>query len=683
MLDSRIRYPGAQPFSDDDLSRKTFFGRDRESVDLTNKILANRLVVVYAKSGLGKTSLLNAGVAPLLRDENCLPLIVRVNDVQRGPFTSVVDGIRAAAERQEEVEYASGRLDSFWHFFKTTEFWRGDLLLTPVLILDQFEELFTLQSVESRAAFLSNLGALVRGVRPPAPLQTDKNGAASEGPRSELTDTPPAIRIVLSLREDYLSFLEEAADWIPQILNHRFRLTALPTEAAAEALTGPARIADNAFQTKPFSYDPEAVKTIISHLSQRSAQRIAHTARYVEPFQLQLICQRIEGIVAQRQKGTDTALTVTMRDIGGEAALKATLRGFYKQEILALPRRRQRRAVRRLCEEYLISPEGRRLSLEENEIRRQLKLPSETLIKLVDRRLLRSDQRADSTYYELSHDTLVEPVLATRRMAGRSLGSLTVIVGALFLLIGGLGALGLSITLYQDIFGSGIEVPEHLRGVDPEIYKQGIRSQAILGLIFGLPLFLFFGVIAFRRGIRTFRRYRSLRGKIKATVTGGPRGLGGWLILPAIGLFVLPIRLTIMLINDFLPIFQRGYWEALTTPGSEAYHHLWAPLVIFEIAGNTFFIIFDIILIFLFFTKSYRFPVLFIAFLVLNLFFVVSDFFFADLIPAVAAESDREFVRDLAGSIIGAIIWIPYFLVSKRVKNTFVKPESNRVAGGV
>src|SRR5262245_29800704 len=111
MVDLHTRYPGAQPFSDDEISRKTFFGREKESVDLANNILANRLVVVYAKSGLGKTSLLNAGVAPLLKKEHCLPLIVRVNDVQHGPFTSVLEGIRTAAERQG-VEYVPGSQDS-------------------------------------------------------------------------------------------------------------------------------------------------------------------------------------------------------------------------------------------------------------------------------------------------------------------------------------------------------------------------------------------------------------------------------------------------------------------------------------------------------------------------------------------------------------------------------------------
>ena len=85
----------------------------------------------------------------------------------RGPLVSVLEGIQSAAERQS-VEYIPGRSDSLWTFFKTVEFWRGDLLLTPVLILDQFEELFTLHGRDATMAFLADLGYLVRGVRPPS-----------------------------------------------------------------------------------------------------------------------------------------------------------------------------------------------------------------------------------------------------------------------------------------------------------------------------------------------------------------------------------------------------------------------------------------------------------------------------------------------------------------------------------
>jgi hypothetical protein len=95
MTDHRNRYPGAQPFSDDDFSRKVFFGRESAARVLADKILANRMVTVYARSGLGKTSLLQAGVAPLLRREGCLPLFVRVNDVRIGPFHALLETIPA------------------------------------------------------------------------------------------------------------------------------------------------------------------------------------------------------------------------------------------------------------------------------------------------------------------------------------------------------------------------------------------------------------------------------------------------------------------------------------------------------------------------------------------------------------------------------------------------------------
>jgi hypothetical protein len=165
---------------------------------LADQTLAHRLVVVYAKSGLGKKSLLNAGLAHRLREEGFLPLVVRVNDVQRDPLHSVLGGIAAAADRQG-VEHIPGEPDSLWAFFKTAECWRGDLLLTPVLILGQFEELFTLQAPDARAEFLEQLSSLVRGVPPP-------------GRMDHLGDEPPPMRIVLCLREDYLGVLEEAAD---------------------------------------------------------------------------------------------------------------------------------------------------------------------------------------------------------------------------------------------------------------------------------------------------------------------------------------------------------------------------------------------------------------------------------------------------------------------------------------
>lgn len=445
METTRTRYPGAQSFSDDVLSRAVFFGRESETAALTDQIIANRLIVVYAKSGLGKTSLLNAGVAKPLRDDGYLPLLARVNLVNQNLLRSIFDMTRIAAERQG-IEYHAGDERSLWHFFKTAEFWRGDILLTPILILDQFEELFTLHGDEVRAKFLAELGFLIRGIRPP--IKEEKNSNPENPERaSQFTDTPPIIRIVISLREDFLGSLEEAADYLPQIMDHRFRLMPLRAEAAAAAIEGPTKVQNEQLATKPFTFQPEAVQGILEYLLRKTKTNIKSSSRFIEPFHLQLICQRVETLAVQRQSQTGGLVEISWTDLGGEKGLKTTLRNFYMDIVRSVQSRRNRSNVRELCEQYLISPAGRRLSLEETEIKRIFKLDRDTLQQLVNRRLLRTDQRADSWYYELSHDSLIEPILATRKVKGIVLGLLGFLSSIMIYFVGLVLIIGMPIGL--------------------------------------------------------------------------------------------------------------------------------------------------------------------------------------------------------------------------------------------
>jgi hypothetical protein len=152
-----------------------------------------------------------------------------------------------------------------------------------------------------------------------------------------------------------------------------------------------------------------------------------------------------------------------------------------------------------------------------------------------------------------------------------------------------------------------------------------------------------------------------------------PSGLGGWLVIPMLGLIILPLKLGFILVTVHVPIFTEGYWEVLTTPGEEAYHALWGPLLIFETVGNAIFLAAAIILLVLFFQKHHQFPKWMIIFLAANLAFIAIDFFVADLIPVIAENPDPESLKELVRSAVGAAIWIPYFLKSTRVKNTFTK----------
>lgn len=160
-------------------------------------------------------------------------------------------------------------------------------------------------------------------------------------------------------------------------------------------------------------------------------------------------------------------------------------------------------------------------------------------------------------------------------------------------------------------------------------------------------------------------------------------GIGGWLILFVIGLAISPLRIATMLIRDHLPIFSDGTWQALTSMGSEAYHPLWAPLLAYEILGNMVIALLAAIVLCFLLAKSRHTPRLAIVWLAFGLVFIAGDFVMAGQIPAVAAQpTDYESIRELFRSIVSALIWIPYFLVSERVRVTFsgARPATARAS---
>jgi hypothetical protein len=151
------------------------------------------------------------------------------------------------------------------------------------------------------------------------------------------------------------------------------------------------------------------------------------------------------------------------------------------------------------------------------------------------------------------------------------------------------------------------------------------------------------------------------------------KGIGGWLILVTIGLVLTPLRIAIILFTTYVPIFTGETWSLLTTPGSAAYNWVWKPILLFELFGNLIFLIWAVVLLVLLFGHKRIFPMMMIAFYVANLLFVGLDFAIASGIPVVASQPDAGSVVELIKSILVCAIWIPYFLISERVKTTFTE----------
>jgi len=149
--------------------------------------------------------------------------------------------------------------------------------------------------------------------------------------------------------------------------------------------------------------------------------------------------------------------------------------------------------------------------------------------------------------------------------------------------------------------------------------------------------------------------------------------IGGWLILCAIGLILYPVQTLVALITELLPALSPENWSALTSPTSPYYHSFFAPLVIAELVGNICFFIFSIGLVVFFFQQRKYAPKLIILFLTANLIFVGFDYFVTTFIIIRSSSINMDATINFVRTTVAGMVWIPYFIFSKRVGRTFVK----------
>jgi hypothetical protein len=152
----------------------------------------------------------------------------------------------------------------------------------------------------------------------------------------------------------------------------------------------------------------------------------------------------------------------------------------------------------------------------------------------------------------------------------------------------------------------------------------------------------------------------------------GPSGIGGWLYVVAVGLCVAPIRIGAEIVKGLRPL-DPVTWHAITTPGTRAYHPLFGPLIVGELVVNAALFIWAGVLLYLFFAKRRAFPTMMIMFLVTRVLFQVADLGVALMIPITAARIGPAVYGALAGGVLVTLIWVPYFIRSRRVESTFIR----------
>lgn len=389
-------------FSYTEETRAYFHGRDEETAELARRVQRKLLTVLFGQSGLGKTSLLRAGLVPRLRGEGYCPVYVRVDYSPDSPSPS--EQIKAAIYKASTAAGAWTQAgtavegESLWEFLHH----RGDLLrdaggrtLVPLLIFDQFEEVFTLGQADDAGRlrarqFLEDLADLAEN-RPPAALEAkiDQDEAAAENFDFARAD----YRILIALREDYLAHLEGLKTLMPSITQNRMRLARMNGAQALSAVVKPGSAV----------VSQEVAESIVRFVAGGSELTNAE----IEPSLLSLICRELNTVrLAQGRAEISAGLLAGSRE--------TILSEFYERALADQPA-----GVRRVVEDELLTESGYREHLAEERVLKALAAAGATpdaLATLVDRRLLRIEERLDMRRVELTHDVLCSVVVASREV---------------------------------------------------------------------------------------------------------------------------------------------------------------------------------------------------------------------------------------------------------------------------
>jgi len=389
-------YKGPNFFTEAD--KDSFFGREEEKKKLFQMVRNNFLTVVYGKSGIGKTSLLRAGLFPLLLNNRFYRIPLRLN--YTNAKDTLIQQIRIAIREQilqnnivilsnETNKQASSIQDqeTLWEYFHRTYHQMNNKTVVPVIVLDQFEEFFTLgkrYNEKQKELLINELYWLVEDQFPD--LLEDK---------PEIIDSyskfKPDVRLIITLREDYLPSFIDLRKRFPMVDRNTLRVIHLNGVQAREAISGPI----NGFR------DENTINNIIRFLYPApfedgvKGKFVDYDKIEVDPLFLSLLCYQLYNKKEQRTFPRS------------EKEYDSVLKEFYESivnEILGHEK------IEEFIELKLLTEAGFRTPFYV-ESKHPLR---ESIDRLVEKRILRVFHDGSKELVEIIHDVLA-PIIKEKR----------------------------------------------------------------------------------------------------------------------------------------------------------------------------------------------------------------------------------------------------------------------------
>lgn len=382
-----------------------FCGRDDESYDVAKLIMGNIFVTLYGKSGIGKTSLLNAGVFPELREEQFTPISIRlgVRDGQeKKTFQEIIiEEIERKVCRRSVinvVEKQSNMMadDFLWNYFARHRFYDSNNEPTsPVIVFDQFEEVFRYKKREYETSNNSVEGTSSKNEAETLLRQIDYINDKDHAIDNCIIDGQSYryetnFRFVVSIREDDLYRLEDCLDnnYLPALKRCRYRLHSLSPQNASDAILIPGE----SFFPESEQERNEIVEKIIAYVSDKEGKNISTNI-------LSLICSQLyQSIVTQN---IQTVSASNLESFFHDNPIEK----FYLKAISKLSRKEKK-----YIETKLIDSAGRRNSISYNDFDTYIKHKEIINSPLAILHELNVSSGDEGARVELIHDKLAEVI---------------------------------------------------------------------------------------------------------------------------------------------------------------------------------------------------------------------------------------------------------------------------------
>ncbi len=391
----RSPFQGLIPYAEEDAA--FFFGREKEVRLIIANFFAAPLTLLYGPSGVGKSSVLHAGVVHQLQQRN--DLLAVVFDTWQG---DAVIGLKATV-----AEAAAGAVDRSMPEPESTSLaeYLADcaarLNRRLMLILDQFEEYFL--------------------------YHPQHDAFAVEFPRAVMqTDLP--ISFLISLREDSLAKLDRFEGRIPMLFDNYMRLEHLDRQSARVAIEKPVEQYNTLVDLgrQPVRVEPDLAETVLEEVKTGQAllsggrgviQRGAiHAGVHVETPYLQMVMTRLWD--EEMRANSFTLRRDTLKRLGGAEHIVRT----HLDEVMEKLNEEERDLSARVFH-FLVTPSGAKIGHTAADLSGYAKVSQTELVPVLEKlssgqiRILRTAAPAlgqAEVRYEIFHDVLAPAVLDWR-----------------------------------------------------------------------------------------------------------------------------------------------------------------------------------------------------------------------------------------------------------------------------